>query len=255
MLQPWSLKQKKIKKLIAWYSYQRRVLAGAACIVVTAEIEETAIRKLLPSALAAIVPNPIENLGLPKEFIDKGYSQALFLSRIHKKKGILDLIQAWLDVKPENWKLVIAGNSDDSTWQSILDTYQNQICFQKSVVYVGFVDGLDKEKLYKESDVLILPTYSENFGLVVAESLSVGTPVVTTTETPWTDLAECGCGETIEPGYNSVKNCLLTFLKNDNKNLFDMGTRGVGYIKLKTDPMQIAAKMRAIYEKCICPHN
>ena len=60
--------------------------------------------------------------------------------------------------------------------------------------YIGAVAGDRKLSLLSAAWLLVLPSYSENYGIVVAEALASGTPVLTTTEVPWAELEPAGCG-------------------------------------------------------------
>ena len=99
------------------------------------------------------------------------------------------------------------------------------------VQYIGEVDGRAKENAYRSADLFILPTFSENFGLVVAEALSYGVPVITTKGAPWSDLVEYKCGWWIDIGVEPLALALkdATSLADDQLKL--MGKRGKDYVQ------------------------
>ncbi len=114
----------------------------------------------------------------------------LFLSRIHHKKGIELLLEAWQRIGKQlrsNWKINIAGNGESNYINNI-----NQLITKKNLVgeieIIGPKFGEDKIRTYRQADLFVLPTYSENFGIVVAEALAYGIPVITTKGTPWEEL-------------------------------------------------------------------
>ena len=139
--------------------------------------------------------------------------RALFVSRMHPKKGVLELVESWARVRPEGWlcELVYTMNSEEERAyeQKVKDrilalgmSYQNKdgtIHCSTSTSHFDFLltGPLDDEKkwdAYTRADLFVLPTYSENFGIVVAEALWAGVPVITTKGTPWKDLEDYECG-------------------------------------------------------------
>ena len=118
-LEPWCMKQKRIKKLVAFLLYQKKDLQKAACILATANMEAENIRKLGITAPIAIIPNGIdisEYKCRPLDFKQKVKKQILFLSRIHEKKGIEFLIQAWQHLKEKypDWRILIVGIGEET---------------------------------------------------------------------------------------------------------------------------------------------
>lgn len=245
MLQQWAINTKKWKKRLAWWLYQKRDLLLAKKLVVTADIEANDVLKILPNANVVLLPNGIESQGCAKLQPSKGLRRALFLSRIHEKKGIQDLIPAWCECVNEDWELIVAGPDTDGLWKTIANKYELE---KHNIKYVGSIDGKEKAELYRSADVFILPTYSENFGLVVPEALSVGTPVITTTGTPWSNLPSIGCGWYIEPGYEALVVELPKILNKSKNDLFQMGQKGIVYIRNEFSWSQIANKSIDIYK-------
>ena len=247
-LQDWAIRQKKWKKRLAWFLYQKKDLEAAKMIIATAKIEETDVLKRLPNARVALLPNGIENQGHSKQFPSGGPRRALFISRIHIKKGIVDLLNAWEECHFDDWELIIAGPDSYGLWNKLEKQYPLN---EMKVSYLGSIDGCAKADLFRSADLLIFPTYSENFGLVVAESLSVGTPVLTTNGTPWSNLQTVGCGWCIDPGEISLKMQLHVSLRLSKQKLFEMGTHGVDYIHESFDWDKIARQSIAIYKDAI----
>ena len=114
MLAPWSLAQSRWKKRFGWTLYQRRDLHSAALFHATAEQEAEDVRRVGLRQPVALIPNGVDLPGRYGTDRPKGEArQALFLSRIHPKKGLLNLVQAWAAVRPEGWELVLAGPDAD----------------------------------------------------------------------------------------------------------------------------------------------
>ena len=106
-----------------------------------------------------------------------------------------------------------------------------------------------KWKLFRDADVFILPTYSENFGIVVGEALACGTPVITTKGTPWEELNTEHCGWWTEIGTDATFNALKDFLSLSKDELMNMGNNGRKLIKNKYSAPIIAQNMFLLYKR------
>jgi glycosyltransferase involved in cell wall biosynthesis len=155
--------------------------------------------------------------------------QLLYLSRIHKKKGIEELIYAWARIRPSNWELVIAGGDGGDGYRQKMINLCESLKLAQSIRFTGEVYGSDKDRLYAEADVFILPSHSENFGLVIAEALSFGLPVITTRATPWGEIAKQECGWVIDNDIDSIVSCLIVALNTTTAERNQMGARAIKY--------------------------
>lgn len=212
MLEPWALLYKGWKKRIVMLGYQRRDLEAASLYFATSVQEAENIRKLGLRKPVAVIPNGVDIPAIDKletlTNLRTGLNRtALFLSRIHPKKGVLNLLEAWNQVNPEGWRLIIAGPDESNHLEEIMNR-ANEIGISSKIEYIGIVEGEDKEKLYNASDLFILPSFSENFATVVAEALAHGIPVITTYGTPWQELELRKCGWWIEPTVDGITQAL-----------------------------------------------
>lgn len=111
----------------------------------------------------------------------------LYVGRIHPKKAIENLIEAvgLSDVfRNENWKLVIVGNAD-SDYGRGLRAQAERLGLREKVVFAGHKKEQEKYQLMADAHAMVMPSHTENFGIVVTEALSQGTPVIASTGTPW----------------------------------------------------------------------
>lgn len=228
MLEPWSMAQKRWKKKLAWHLYQRVDLETASAIHATAVAEAESVVELGIRAPIAVIPNGVE---IPQEGAlngmkwEKTEKMALFLSRIHPKKGLLDLIRAWRRVSPLGWKLVIAG-PDEVGYERVVRKEVKEYGLERNVLFAGPVYGEDKDSLLKRAWLCLLPTYSENFGVFVAEGLAWGVPVITTKGAPWGVLERECCGWWAEIGEAGVAEALSDAVGKSGCELSEMGKRG-----------------------------
>ena len=252
-LEPWSLSQKALKKKIALFFYQRYDLEKAVCIHATADMEAQHIRSLGFNNPIAVIPNSIEinNYPLKKWNIgERDKKRLLFLSRLHPKKGLLILFEAWKKL-PENirsqWELVIAGEGDaEYTFENIKKIIQTEYSGLQ-IELVGPQYGKDKIDILHSADLFILPTYSENFGMAIAEAMCCGIPVVTTTGTPWGVLKEKDIGWWITPSVDSIFSVLQEALSLPLELLEQKGTLSRDII-LKTYSSEIVTgQFRKLY--------
>ncbi len=255
-LEPWCYYDKNLmkrfKKRLAMYIYQRKDLQSASCILATADMEASSLRNLSFSNPIAVIPNGIEAneyLCRPEKALAECKKQVVFLSRIDPKKGIDILIDAWVKVHYHfpDWKVIIVGNGE----QEYIETLNKQIVRNGLSDYIRLLPpafGKDKYKLYIESSLFVLPTHSENFGMVIAEALACGVPVITTKGTPWKILEDSSSGWWIELSQKNLENTLLKALALPAEKLFEMGQRGAKMVRDNFDYVEVAQRLYKTYK-------
>ncbi len=251
MLTPWALNHRKWKKRIAWILYQSRSLMAADLIHATAQAEVEDVRRVGLCNEVAVVPLGV-HLGeiLQRESRPERKRTILFLSRVQKKKGLLNLMEAWKVIRQENWRVVIAGPSQEGYIEEVLSrAAENGVA--ESVTYLGPVFGEAKNRLYASADVFVLPSFSENFGSVVIESLAQGVPVITTKGTPWGELETERCGWWIDIGVEPLAAALRAAMALTDAERAAMGARGRALVEAKYRWPVLGRNMLAAYEKIL----
>jgi glycosyltransferase involved in cell wall biosynthesis len=247
MLEPWAIQHRGWKKKAAWYGYQRSILKRADVIHATAPMEAQNLRDFDLSGPMAVIPNGVP---LPDTWKQEPSSrrrrQALFLSRIHPVKGLPNLIEAWSRVQPDGWDLIIAGPDENNHRREVEETVQTH-GLGDVVSFPGPVRGEDKWALYRESDLFVLPTHSENFGVVVAEALASGLPALTTTGAPWEILEEENCGWWTEPAVEALAAALQDAVQRSDEERLAMGRRGRGLVEERFSWEQVAQQLSGVY--------
>ncbi len=251
MLEPWALEQSWFKKAIGLITYQRRDLESATLFCATSEGEYNSLRALGYRQPIAVIPNGVaasqQRMMGEKRMHDSRRHQLLYLSRIHKKKGIEELIYAWAKIRPNNWELVIAGGDGGDGYRQKMINLCEGLKLAQSIRFTGEVYASAKDRLYAEADLFILPSHSENFGLVVAEALSFGLPVITTRATPWGEIANQECGWVIDNDVDSIVSCLNVALNTTVSERNKMGLHATKYAaKFNWDG--IALQMADVYD-------
>lgn len=224
-LMPVALGYKSQKKWLAMKIYQRAILRMASMFVASANQELESIRRLGFRQPVAIIPNGVDvGASLPRDASNE-VKTILFLSRVHPKKGLLDLVEAWAIIRQPGWRIVIAGGDEDG-YRANVEALIRAKRLESDFKFMGFVDGATKEACFKGANIFILPTYTENFGIAVAEALANELPVITTTAAPWQDLVDYRCGWWVSPGVKDISNALKAAIECDPKELMRMGQRG-----------------------------
>ena len=258
-LEPWSLRQKTMKKKIALMLYQRNDINKAKCILATADMERDHLRDLGFHNPIAVIPNGIDITEYKcreksrKDYVKK---QIIFLSRVHPKKGIEILIDAWkrLCRLYPDWNIVVAGNGDSEYIESLKMRIKEQ-GLESAIKILPPIFGEDKYRLYCESSLFVLPTYSENFGMVIAEALSCGVPVITTTGTPWQELNENGIGWCVELSVQTIADTLKKAISLGEDKLFEMGQKGSAHVRDKYSYQSVAKMNLLLYEYILTGSN
>lgn len=242
-------KSRLIKSL--WIAMvERSSITHAAGMHVTAELEGDELRALFGERVPEVanIPNGVDwpshypaRAGGPDRY-------ALFLSRISWKKGLDRLIQAWAQVP--DLTLIIAGN-DDENYQPRMEALAQSLGLADRVRFVGPVSDEHKWALYADAQMFLLPSYSENFGNVVAEAMAVGCPVVVSRDVGIASLVE-------EVGAGIVPNCepaelaaAVRKLTADPAALREMGRRGQMAARARLSWDSVARQAEGFYRQVI----
>jgi len=248
MLEPWALNFKKLKKKVAWYLYQKRDLESACVLHATAKQEALNLRALGLKNPIAVIPNGLE-LPPKNECVKAGdrIRKVLFLSRIHPVKGLRNLVEAWKDVHVNGWKIVVAGPDECGHKKEILELVSSA-GMTDLFEFHGAAYGQNKWDLIRSADIFALPSFSENFGIVIAEALACCIPVITTNATPWSDLLSHRCGWWIDVGVQPLSEALKEAMTMTDQERFEMGNRGRRLVESSYSWDKIAADMALVYK-------
>lgn len=249
-LEPWRVAHKQWKKYLYIKFVTLPLMRKAKYIHVTALDEQKNIKKLgFDNTLLSSNGIDLELFqDLPSKF---EYSDSfddkfifLFLSRTDKEKGLDILIQAYKKFcesnKNENHLLLIVGPDHQGYLKSLNINYA-----KSNIKYLDGVYGDDKIKLIRRSDVVLLPSYSENFGNIIAEGFACERPVITTTGTPWSEIENVGGGLYINPKIDELYDAMLKIYDMSENERMVMGEKGRKYIFENFD---WAVKAREIFE-------
>jgi glycosyltransferase involved in cell wall biosynthesis len=201
MMTPWAWNHHRWQKRLAGHLVHPGALAGAAGWHATSREEADAIAALGFRQPACVAPNGVARPS--PESITRAEAHwrqacpeafrrptALFYSRLHLKKRVLELIDLWLEHAPKDWLLLVVGIPEGYTVRELSEYVDREEGFDRIEIH----DGRDVPAPYVAASVFLLPSHSENFGLVIAEALAHGVTAVVTDTTPWQGLAQAGHG-------------------------------------------------------------
>ena len=229
MLDPWFKKRyplKHLKKWMYWPWAEYRVLRDARAVLFTCEEERMLARSSfclyrcneLVVSYGTARPKGDPQLELDA-FFDRhpalrGMKLALFMGRIHEKKGCDLVIEAFAKVlgPHPDWHLVIAGPDQDG-WQKTLNDRGARLGLSSRVTWAGMVAGSVKWGALRAAEVLMLPSHQENFGIVVAEALAVGVPALISNKVNiWREVDADGAGIVSDDTLEGVCGQLQSYL-------------------------------------------
>ncbi len=263
MLEPWIVNRNRWKKKLGMIFFQRRQLQTALWQTVTAMEEREHVLQYYSSESIAdasklnidVIPIGIDSESIAKKCASlksDGEKYILFLSRIHPKKGIEILLDSLCRVREKiaGYKVKIAGEGD-SDYVEKLKNFCSENNLNNIVEFVGGVYGDDKWRMISNASVLVLPTYSENFGLVVAEAMSASIPVITTNTTPWQILADTDSGWCIPVGVEHVADALADFASLSADELQQKGRNAFTVISREYSLGMMGEKLMSFYKKML----
>ncbi len=248
MLSKPALRQSRRRKALAWRAYQRRDLQRASLVHVTSPQELMDLRSLGISGPAAIIPNGVDLDSYPPLPFPASQSepQVLYLSRIHPLKGIDLLLRVWQGRKLGGLGTLTVAGTGERAHVARLESELRQMG-DPSIRYVGEVLETAKQALLCEASVVVLPSASENYAMVVAEALASARPVIATQGAPWGDLRTHDCGWWVSGSEHAIGAALEDALRRSSSELRDMGLRGRALAESRHCAHRAAERMQAVY--------
>jgi len=230
MLEPWALRHKWARKKLFLLGFLKRLLARCDLWHATSDGEAESLRALGFRQPIAVIPNGVDcsQALFPQDYSVVGPYRLLYLGRLHAKKGLENLLRAWAIVRPLNWRLAIAG-LDEGGYASRLQSLAAALDLGGSVEFPGPMLGPEKWRYLASGSGFVHPSFSENFGIVVAEAMAAGLPVIATVGTPWQMLPTERCGWWVHPTPETLAGAIRAMTTSDQASLRAMGARAKAY--------------------------
>ena len=255
MLEPWALANKGLKKWLYSSLIERSTLEGAACLHALTLAEAEDYRRFGSKRPIAIIPNGVS---APKgmnarAFLDRfpelnGKRFVLFLGRIHYKKGLDILMNAWAAIQANfpDIVLVLAGpNSENS--RARLETQIKSLNIGSSVFFTGMLDTVLKWSALSAAYCFVLPSYSEGLSVATLEALSAGVPVIVTDHCHLPEVARYGAGWEISATKESLQKALTEAMELSGLEMGEIGVRGLQLVEERFSWSIIARQMADLY--------
>lgn len=166
---------------------------------------------------------------------------ALFYSRFHQKKRVIELIDLWLEHAPQDWLLLLVGIPEDYDPTSL----ERYVMRNSGAGRVQAFSGTDRPAPYPVASLFLLPSHNENFGLVVAEAMAHGVPALVTDTTPWRAINEGGLGWCVP--WSDFPNALKAATAEGPRALRDRGARARTWVLREFSWDKSAATLTSFY--------
>jgi glycosyltransferase involved in cell wall biosynthesis len=257
-LEPWALKHSGWKKKIVGNWFQFQDITDASCIHVNSARERDGIRELGFRNTIAIIPNGIKwddfrDLPSADPFFAlypnlRNKRIALFMARLHKKKGLQHLLEAWHHLRSDfpDWHMVIAGpdNGYEKVTQSFIAAHDLKAC----TTLTGPLYGQLKISALVAADLFLHPSFSEGFSMSILEALACGTPALITAGCNFRESTVYGATLEVLPETKSTIIGLRTLLEYSPEELSEMGQRGRSLVQNEYTWNNVARKTLAVYQ-------
>jgi glycosyltransferase involved in cell wall biosynthesis len=236
------------RKRLFWALGQGGAARAATCLHATSKQEYEDIRAFGLRAPIAIIPNGIDvPPAASKRPLSEGRRTLLYLGRLHPKKGLDRLLNAWglIEGHHPGWQLDIVGPID-SDYAKMLKARVDGGAASR-VRLIGPLYGEQKSEAYRRAELFVLPTLNENFAMTVAEALAQGTPVISTKGAPWAGLVSRRCGWWVDHGAEPLAAAMdeAMYLRPDQLSL--MGESGRAWMSRDFNWSAIGVSMRSVY--------
>ncbi|MGA3056502.1 MAG: glycosyltransferase [Candidatus Limnocylindrales bacterium] len=257
-LDPWHRRRRRRTKSLYHALIEDSHLRGAAAIICTTDQEARAIRGLGYAGSTWVIPIGIdaEDLRRPASAdaflahagVEPRTRVVTFLGRISEKKGLPLLVEAFRDTASQfpSARLLVAGPDDESIGRRLGGRIE-ELGLSGRVSFLGSVEGDEKRALLQRSDVFVLPSADESFGIAVAEAMAVGCPVVVSPYVALQDVvASTGAGIVAERTSASIATAVNAILQ-DRPKADGMAAAGKRVVGDKYSWPRVAAELERMY--------
>jgi glycosyltransferase involved in cell wall biosynthesis len=266
-LDPWSLRQKHLRKRLLWHVGARSMLQQATAIHYTTSEEQRLVETSLGLGRGIVIP-----LGVEEALLEVSSGAASFrcrypsleqepyvlvLCRLHPKKGLELFLEVFLEVTHEEefrqWRLVIAGEGEIGYVASLKRLVREQ-GGQDRVLFSGWLDGAEKAAALREAALMVLPSHQENFGLSVVEAMACGVPVLLSTQVNLAaEVETAGAGWTVPLERTALLEALAKALREDSERV-RRGKAGHELVCHRFLWSAVAVELAALYDAIVQRH-
>ncbi len=252
MLEAWAMNRSRAKKWVAMRLFEGANIGGAACLRALTEGEAARFRELGLEAPIAVIPNPVDVPGDEEiqshRTIDRTAERVfLFMSRIHPKKGLPELLHAWSTVRPGGWRLDVVG-PDEGGHLAEVEALAAKLRLGDAVRFPGPLHGSAKARALATASAFVLPSHSEGMPMAVLEAAAWGLPVVLTPGCHFPELASCGGAIQVDPRRDSLSVAISSVCMMSDAERSAMGARGRALVASRCGVATVGASMAGVVQ-------
>ena len=246
---------KYLKKYVYHRLVEQRLINRAAALHYTTVLEETESAWLKLSPHSFVVPNPLnvsefEQLPPRGSFrarfaLDRDASIVLYLGRVEPRKGLDLALASFAAIAKEYPKamLVLAGPEENGYLQ-VLQRLAIDLDLERRLIFTGFLGARERLEAFASSDVFILTSYSENFGMSVVEAMAAGLAIIISDQVGLSDDVRLAQAGIVVPLDVDAISCRLRELLGNPDQRQRLGQRAAQVVREKYAPRPVAVAMR-----------
>lgn len=253
MLEPWAMAAPRLRKRAAAKLFEESNLHEAACLRALNPIEARNFRARGLDAPIACIGNGVSMEGpadRSRTELDAMFPQlrgarvALFLGRVHPKKGLPMMLRALRQIgrAAQGWRLLIAGPDEVGHAREILSLAQS-LGVDSQIVLSGTLGGDAKRAVLAGADAFVLPSHSEGFSMAVLEGAAAGLPVLLTRPCNFRELAEQGGAIEVAAEEAAIREGFEHLIRMTDDERREMGELGRAFVEQTYSWPQLGAMM------------
>lgn len=256
---PWPWRQSPLKKKLYWHLFGRKTVKSSRAIHFTTQEERLKSFSTVPLLTKIpnfVIPNGID-IKKPRKKVDirqrlriqDDRAVLLYIGRIHRKKGIHFVLQALKKLNDKKFLFLIIGKKEDDGYVRYLNKLSKELA--NSVIWHEPVPGDEVWDYYFSSNLFVLPSYDENFGMVVVEAMACGLPVLISKNVGiWREVKADGAGLAANQDVDEIASILKNLIK-DEKLLKQMSENARKSSENRFDIDKVASLMVEAYENVL----
>ena len=244
----WEAASKPILKKM-WERVCTAVMPKRCVLHAASEAEKAASLARLPRVTTAVIPHGVDGpVDLPlRVWLPKRALRVMYIGRLDPMKGIENLLRA-LSLLDKSIAVLDIYGSGDCTYAASLAELGRSLGLNGRMQFHGHVEGEAKQRAFLEANVCVIPSHSENFGMVVAEALVHGVPVIASRATPWAEVEVMGCGLWVDNSPRELAKAIMWMRESD---LEAMGGRGRRWMEVAFSWDAVAGRMNDLYRSVV----
>lgn len=263
-LDPWSLRQKRLRKQLLWLAGAGQMLREATVVHYTTVEERRLAEGALGLGRGVVIPLGIDTdvlraSRMPGTFRVRHPSLGkdpyiLVLCRLHPKKGLELFLEVFLDLTRReeflHWRLVVAGEGETGYVARLKGLIHEQ-AGSRRVLFTGWLDGAERVAALREAALLALPSRQENFGLSVVEALACGVPVLVSAHVNLAkEIHAAGAGWIVNLDKSALSEALIEALREEGERI-SRGCAGRDLVRSRFTWPAVATELAQLYRSVI----